>query len=142
MAAKKSDPVADIIDAADDAKLAAKEIAPSEGVLPQNMFRDDTPKDQNKDARLRDVIDGVMATHGISVRTVLEDKHIVALVRGRIFAERHNSQLMEQLCQYLQEARISKDGRGRKDLIATMKAAVSNPEESGDKGPGRFSRFF
>lgn len=133
--------VGDLIDAADEAGMDAEEITANEGISPQDLFKDDSPKEQNQDARLRDVIDGVMSTEDISIRSVLDDKHIVGLARGRIFAKRYKSKVMAALCQYLQEGRISKDGRGRKDLVATMKAAVSTPDEIAEPASSRFGRF-
>lgn len=134
--------VGDLIDAADEVGMDAEELTATEGISPQDLFKDDSPKEQNQDARLRDVIDGVMSTEDISIRSVLDDKHIVGLARGRIFAKRYKSAVMRALCQYLQEGRISKDGRGRKDLVATMKAAVSTPEENPEATASRrFGRF-
>ncbi len=104
--------VGDLIDAADAAGMDAAEITATEpdtereGISPQDLFRDDEPKEQNQDARLRDVIDGVMSTEDISIRSVLDDKHIVGLARGRIFAQRYKSKVMESLCQFLQGAQL------------------------------------
>ena len=74
---------------------------PSPGVDPSQLFKNSADNAKSRETQLLDVIQGIMSTEGMNVKTVLEDKHIVAIAKGLIFAERHGSKLMPQLIQIL-----------------------------------------
>ena len=112
------------------------------GVDPQSLFKVPGDVTKNRETQLLDVIKGVMSTDGMNVKTVLEDKHIVAIARGLIFAERYNSDLMRSLVQILMEVRVSKGGRGRKDLISAIKSSLSTVEELPEESAQRKRRLF
>ena len=115
----------------------------SSGVDPTSLFKNKADINKTRETQLLDVINGVMSTEGMNVKTVLEDKHIVAIARGLIFADRYNSRLMRELVQILMEVRVSKGGRGRKDLIAAIKSSLTHTdEENSDEAVARKRRLF
>lgn len=115
---------------------------PPPGVDPQSLFKMPGDVSKNRETQLLDVIKGVMSTDGMNVKTVLEDKHIVAIARGLIFAKRYKSELMRELVQILMEVRVSKGGRGRKDLISAIKSSLSGDGEMLDTEVTRKRRLF
>ena len=115
---------------------------PSPGVDPAGLFKVPDANTKSRETQLLDVINGVMSTDGMNVKTVLEDKHIVAIARGLIFAERYKSPLMRQLVQILMEVRVSKGGRGRKDLISAIKSSLTQDPETLEPDSVRKRRLF
>ncbi len=103
------------------------------GYDPTPLFRTKPLDDSNRFSTLKDAVESVFNTLGMNVKSVLDTKHIIALARGRIFAERYNSKLMTQLCQELLEMRVSLKGRGRKDLVATLQASMLQEKASDDE---------
>ncbi len=113
------------------------------GVDPSLQFTPLKPDGQTHDSRLRDVIDGMMSTKGMEVRSVLTSKHEIALIRISMFGEKYDSPLAKFLYSHLLELRVSHDGQGRKDLVAAMKAAVSHDRPQNDMLEAeRRRRFF
>ena len=53
----------------------------SSGVDPTSLFKNKADINKTRETQLLDVINGVMSTEGMNVKTVLEDKHIVAIAR-------------------------------------------------------------
>lgn len=96
--------------------------APSDGFDPTPLF-----VKKNSDENVSGIKDAVMAvfdTLDMNVKSVLDNKHIIALVRGRIFADRYNSAITSLLCQQLLEMRVSLKGRGRKDMVTALEASM------------------
>lgn len=97
------------------------------GVDPAPFFQPRST-DELKATTLKDAVESVFDTLNMNVKSVLDTRHIIALVRGRVFAKKYNSKLMELLCQQLLEMRVSLKGRGRKDLLATLQSAMRSEE--------------
>lgn len=106
-----------------DALKVAETSVPG-GVDPAELFQPkNTPQDQ-ANTNLKDAVEAVFNTLDMTVKSVLDTKHIIALARGRIFAQRYNSPMMAMLCDELLQMRVSLKGRGRKDLVATLQSAM------------------
>lgn len=133
MAVKKSDAETDNKPAETTPDKPKANAPVNPGLDPQSLFKVPGDATKNRETQLLDVIKGVMSTDGMNVKTVLEDKHIVAIARGLIFAERYDSPLMRSLVQILMEVRVSKGGRGRKDLISAIKSSLSHDGELTDE---------
>ncbi len=116
---------------ADESTAPPADELPTDPVNAASLF---TPqKSVTPETQLLDVINGVMSTSDMAVRTVLDDKHIVAITVGLIFADAYKSDRMKLLIQTLMEIRVSKGGRGRTDLISAIKSSLAHFDREGDE---------
>lgn len=98
------------------------------GFSPASLFAKNPG--QTDESRLLDAVEAIFSTQKMTVKTVLEEKHIVAAVRGLTFAERYDNKAMRDLVQWLLELRISHRGRSRRDLVAALRATFAGESES------------
>lgn len=112
------------------------------GVDPADWFKTDKKPAGIDESKLLDAVKAIFSVENMSVKSVLEEKHMVALVRGLIFADKYKSKTMALLVQSLMEIRVSHKGRGRKDLIAALRAAISEPELHDNDSKNMRQRLF
>lgn len=95
------------------------------GVDPASMFQPkNTPPENINNTNLRDAVEAVFNTGDMTVKSVLDTKHIIALAKGRIFGDRYSNNIILMLCDELLQMRVSLKGRGRKDLATVLQSAM------------------
>lgn len=98
------------------------------GVDPSLQFSPIGIENQNQESRLLDVLKGIMSTDNMEVRSVLETKHEIALIRIIMFAEKYDSHMANFLYEKLLQLRVSHGGLGRKNMVAALKAVRSDDD--------------
>lgn len=85
------------------------------------------------------MINEMLGTHNIQIKTDLTDNLIVALTKGSIYADLYNNKIMRSLVETVSLYRISRNRKGReeiKDMAKSLGTMVS------DETPSFMSRLF
>jgi len=85
------------------------------------------------------MINEMLGTNNIEIKTDLTDQLIVALTKGTIFADRYKSDLMSKLVLTISKYRISKGRKGRDEIKEMAKGLGSY---ASDETPSFMSRLF
>ena len=81
-----------------------------------------------RDEYLLKIIDEVYSKENIEVKTDLNVKQINAINKGKLFADRYNCTLLDDLCQNTMILSVSKDRKGRKEFTEISKS-INSPQE-------------
>lgn len=81
---------------------------------------------------IRAIIEQIYSSTGINLKSVLDDKHVAQVARALAYAEMYPTTmpLLQQLITTLLELRVSKNGRGRDDMIEALRSALAVEEDS------------
>ena len=91
----------------------------------------DTENVNQKDARdeyLLKIIDEIYSDKNVEVKTDLNERQILAITRGQLFAERYNCDIMDKLCNKIMKLSISKNRLSRKEFTEISKS-ITEPSE-------------
>jgi phosphatidate phosphatase APP1 len=87
-------------------------------------------KDENssRDEFFLKVIDEVFSKENIEVKTDLNNRQIIAMSKGEIFAQRYDCSIMRDLCEAIMIRSVSKDRKGRGEFTEISKS-LNMPSE-------------
>lgn len=90
----------------------------------------------DREKLIQAVVKEVFSTLNMRLKSILTTKQMVQMVRLEAYAEHFNSPLAKYVHQAILESTVSTDakgGRGRGDLVETLKAIVSQDSPTVDK---------
>lgn len=85
-----------------------------------DIFEDDGLNSNDLLAAVESIFNDV----GIEMKSVLNQKQILAIAVGLTFAKKYNIPLLEGLCELLMQLKVSDKGTGRRDLRAVLTSKI------------------
>jgi len=94
-----------------------------------------TGEDQQEQSSLKDMMlsklqDVLISTDDIDIKTDLTPRQIVAITKGKLYAQTFGIQLVADLCKLNETLLVSKKRAGRQELIEMSKSIMSSASDS------------
>ena len=76
---------------------------------------------------LKKMFEMIYSKDDVEVKTDINSPQIIALTKGKIFADRYNCSIMQSLCQNIMTLSISKNRQSRKEFTEISKSMNASP---------------
>lgn len=80
------------------------------------------------------LLEGLFSKDEIDLKTELNDKQILALTRGRLFAQHYGCRLMTDFCDIHNMLYVSKTRGGRKEIVDMLRTITPTVGEETSRG--------
>ena len=81
-----------------------------------------TDDGNNDDTKVRQAVEAIFDDQGQTQKSVLTANQVISLAIARTFAEKYKVKLLNDLCDWLMQLKVSEKGRGRKDMIEAIRS--------------------